>query len=243
MNPLDELAAYLTPIDRGTDDYRSALAIIDARARGHEPAAADVARFNGPPDIVRAITAQLRLPTGKAAELSYAFAALAALARGDEAPDHVPSRTPAPESSDEPVPDEEPGPCNSCEPPEHTSRRALAVCSTPGCGCRVPRGKCAGCRRAHDRRRNRTAHRRAYQSPEWKRTRRDFLRAHPYCECDDCLELPELLRPRASVVDHLDGLGPLGPRGHDWSNLRAMFKPHHDARTMRDQVRDIDNGS
>ncbi|OOV31062.1 HNH endonuclease [Streptomyces avermitilis] len=44
-----------------------------------------------------------------------------------------------------------------------------------------------------------------------------------------------MLRPRAQVVDHIDGLGPLGPRAHDWTNLRAMTTAHHNRRTMRDQ--------
>jgi hypothetical protein len=42
-------------------------------------------------------------------------------------------------------------------------------------------------------------------------------------------------RPEAEVVDHIDGLGPLGPLGHDPTNLRSMTKGHHDKRTARDQ--------
>jgi len=40
---------------------------------------------------------------------------------------------------------------------------------------------------------------------------------------------------RATDVDHIDGLGPNGPRGHDWSNLRALCHSHHSQRTARDQ--------
>lgn len=70
---------------------------------------------------------------------------------------------------------------------------------------------------------------------EWQATRAAFLEDHPTCECDDCLRLPFYQRPPAEVVDHKDGLGPSGPRGHDPSNLRSMTKLHHDRRTARDQ--------
>lgn len=43
------------------------------------------------------------------------------------------------------------------------------------------------------------------------------------------------LRPPATEVDHVDGLGPLGPRGHDWSNLRALTKRCHSRVTARNQ--------
>ncbi|MBO3674864.1 HNH endonuclease [Streptomyces sp. NEAU-YJ-81] len=36
-------------------------------------------------------------------------------------------------------------------------------------------------------------------------------------------------------MDHVDGLGPLGPRGHDWANLRAMTKAHHSRETAKAQ--------
>ncbi|MEU1945275.1 hypothetical protein ABZ554_23285 [Streptomyces sp. NPDC020125] len=41
--------------------------------------------------------------------------------------------------------------------------------------------------------------------------------------------------PDARFVDHVDGLGPLGPRGHDWANLRAMTKAHHSRETAKAQ--------
>jgi len=110
--------------------------------------------------------------------------------------------------------------------------RAWSVCSTVGCPTLVPKaGRCEECRAEAERKRKSTAHQRAYTSKDWQRTRTAFLRAHPYCECDECLALPEVMRPRATVVDHIDGLGPLGPRGHDWSNLRAMTHAHHSRHT------------
>lgn len=70
---------------------------------------------------------------------------------------------------------------------------------------------------------------------EWAATRLAYLADHPWCECDDCLLLPLYQRPEAVIVDHIDGLGPLGVRGHDPTNLRAMTKRCHDKRTARDQ--------
>ena len=55
-----------------------------------------------------------------------------------------------------------------------------------------------------------------------------FLAAHPFCCVQGCGEL-------AAEVDHIDGLGPRGPRGYDPANLRAMCKSHHSQRTARDQ--------
>ena len=120
--------------------------------------------------------------------------------------------------------------------------RAWSVCSAAGCPELVPRaGKCPACQEAARQARNATRKRdRGYSSAEWRRTRRAFLAAHPTCECDDCLKLPELERPWAEVVDHRDSLGPRAPRGLDWMNLRAMCKAHHDRRTFLDQVRNVE---
>jgi 5-methylcytosine-specific restriction protein A len=70
---------------------------------------------------------------------------------------------------------------------------------------------------------------------QWRETRRKYLAEHPYCECDQCLEAPVWKRPPATDVDHIDGLGPKGPRGHDPGNLRAMAHAHHSRRTAADQ--------
>jgi 5-methylcytosine-specific restriction enzyme A len=69
----------------------------------------------------------------------------------------------------------------------------------------------------------------------WRETRRVFLLTHVYCESDDCLAKPEWYRPQATDVDHRDGLGPKGPRGHDPANLRALCHSCHSKRTARDQ--------
>lgn len=113
------------------------------------------------------------------------------------------------------------------------ARRGLQVCPTPGCPTLTPQGRCTACQAKAQRARP-TAASRGYDA-RWGRTRSEYLRAHPYCECEECEELPELLRPRAVEVNHLDGLGPFGPRGHDWANLQAMTKAHHSKHTAREQ--------
>jgi len=99
------------------------------------------------------------------------------------------------------------------------------------------RGYCDQCRLARDRAYEQgrpSAAARGYGA-EWRKTRAAFLEVNDRCECDVCLMLPLHHRPEATEVDHIDGLGPLGPQGHDWSNLRAMTHAHHSARTAADQ--------
>lgn len=83
-----------------------------------------------------------------------------------------------------------------------------------------------------ERRPNATA--RGYDA-RWRQTRRQFLDGHPYCESDTCKAMPQWQRPLANEVDHIDGLGPKGPQGHDPDNLRALCKPCHSRRTAADQ--------
>jgi 5-methylcytosine-specific restriction protein A len=115
---------------------------------------------------------------------------------------------------------------------------ARSVCSTPGCPVLVfPAGRCAECvakAAAMRRARGGSTAKRGYDKG-WQRTRKAYLRLHPYCECAECAAVPMPLRQPATEVDHIDGLGPLGPRGHDWSNLRAMTKAHHSRETAKHQ--------
>lgn len=108
------------------------------------------------------------------------------------------------------------------------ARRAMKVCSRPGCPNLVEAGvgRCDACRGDAERARG-TAAERGYDT-RWRRTRADFLQEFPLCSAHGCIHLAE-------DVDHIDGEGPLGPRGHDWSNLRALCKSHHAERTARDQ--------
>jgi 5-methylcytosine-specific restriction protein A len=107
----------------------------------------------------------------------------------------------------------------------------VRVCNEPGCPSLSNGPKCEAHRKA--RRKASDAKRpsssqRGYDS-KWRKTRAAYLRAHPICEDETgCIE-------RATDVDHRDGLGPLGPRGHDDSNLRSYCHSHHSKRTATDQ--------
>lgn len=117
--------------------------------------------------------------------------------------------------------------------------RAPRPCISPACPLPAThKGRCRAhhlaARKATDSRRP-TAYQRGYDT-FWSRTRAKYLAAHTRCECDDCLAyLDEYDRPLATDVDHRDGLGPLGPNGHDHHNLRAMAHGHHSRRTAQDQ--------
>lgn len=112
-------------------------------------------------------------------------------------------------------------------------RRAMQTCPTPGCPNLTSTGRCTRCQANANQSRG-SARAKGYNA-NWQRTREAYLREHPYCECDDCMKLPPILRPRATEVNHRDGLGPNGPRGHDWPNLQAMTKAHHSKHTAREQ--------
>ena len=107
---------------------------------------------------------------------------------------------------------------------------SLSVCAEPGCPVLTADGRCdahrASARRASDRRRP-NSRARGYDA-RWQRTRRRYLAAQPWCEEPGCTE-------QATDVDHVDGLGPTGPAGHDPANLRALCHSHHSQRTARDQ--------
>jgi 5-methylcytosine-specific restriction protein A len=77
---------------------------------------------------------------------------------------------------------------------------------------------------------------------EWWKTRARYLRqlraADPegLARCEEC-QLDEKTaqvqdpRGRGLHVDHIDGLGPSGPRGHDPDNLQALCQPCHGRKT------------
>jgi 5-methylcytosine-specific restriction protein A len=105
----------------------------------------------------------------------------------------------------------------------------LSLCLVTGCANLVPRGRCAE-HEAQVRKERPSATARGYDR-EWRKTRDAFLRVHPMCECEECAALPSWKRPVATDVDHRDGMGPHGPRGHDWSNLAALTHAHHARKT------------
>lgn len=89
--------------------------------------------------------------------------------------------------------------------------RACTVCGAPSDESRCPAHRPTAVRAS--------ASARGYGS-RWRRTRRRFLREHPFCDERGCPRLAE-------HVHHVDLLGPLGPRGHDPENLRALCAHHH----------------
>ncbi|MFD3929546.1 HNH endonuclease signature motif containing protein [Streptomyces sp. NPDC058614] len=108
-------------------------------------------------------------------------------------------------------------------------RKAMQVCPTPGCPTLTASGRCADCQAAARSARP-SSHSHGYNTA-WQRASARYLEDHPYCECPECSALPPLQRDLATEVDHIDGLGPLGPRGYDPANWQAMSKPHHSRKT------------
>jgi 5-methylcytosine-specific restriction protein A len=109
------------------------------------------------------------------------------------------------------------------------TRKAMQVCPTPGCPTLTPRGKCDPC--AAKARAARPAPNTRGYNTAWRKASTAYLQDHPWCECPECSALPLLQRDLAAEVDHIDGLGPLGPRGFDPSNWQAMSKRHHSRKT------------
>lgn len=108
----------------------------------------------------------------------------------------------------------------------------ITVCCEPGCPTLV-RGA-SRCPQHHlpDRRGSR-----GYSTAAWQRARAAYLATHPYCQEPVWVGGDGLLHAcghRSTEVDHIDGLGPRGPRGTDTTNLRALCKHHHAKRTGRD---------
>lgn len=104
--------------------------------------------------------------------------------------------------------------------------RGVTVCSVAGCPDLAPSGtsRCAEHERQADLARG-TRHQRGYDN-RWARHSKRYLRAHPSCV---------LCGAPSEHTDHIDGLGPLGPRGYDDTNLRALCQPCHNRITHGSQ--------
>lgn len=97
-------------------------------------------------------------------------------------------------------------------------RRNARPCNTPGCPGLTTVRFCLRCRtKRRQLRQDETA---PYDTKQWRSCAKAFLRAHPGCAVLNC-SWP------ATEVHHIDGQGPNGPRGRDWTNLRALCKSHH----------------
>lgn len=73
-----------------------------------------------------------------------------------------------------------------------------------------------------------------YNSREWRSTRRVYISQHPFCECDECRELPVPLP--SEVVDHITPINQ-GGATLDWNNLQAMNSKCHNKKSGREARR------
>lgn len=125
-------------------------------------------------------------------------------------------------------------PAGECDPGPKPARGAMQTCPVAGCPCLTWAGKCrAHARTRSDGRAYATGHRNVSSAlhRRWASVRRNYLGEHPTCECAECVAQPEPLRPAASEVDHIDGLGLLGPRAFEPANLQSLTKGHHSRKT------------
>lgn len=104
-----------------------------------------------------------------------------------------------------------------------------SLCLVPGCGELVEAGRCP----KHTLERNREKQAKykgrdtkAYDA-KWAKASKEYL-----------AESPECVSPKhagkgipATVVDHIDGKGPSGPRGYDKTNFQALCKSCHSTKT------------
>ena len=99
--------------------------------------------------------------------------------------------------------------------------RAMRVCSVKGCTELARQGKCGECKRKANNARAQVTS--AWNSKRWRAFSKAFLRKYPLCfTCSGT----------AVHVDHIDGLGPDGPRGYDRSNLQSLCRSCHSKKTV-----------
>lgn len=99
--------------------------------------------------------------------------------------------------------------------------RALRVCSIKGCSELTRQGKCDECRRRANSDRARVTGTR--YNARWRAFAHTWLRRYPLCF---------MCGGTAVHVDHIDGLGPDGPRGYDPANLQSLCRPCHSKKTV-----------
>lgn len=98
------------------------------------------------------------------------------------------------------------------------------------CGRTVPSGQKCPCKVAREKEYDQdrgSAHERGYDD-RWRALRLKFLKVNPMC-CE-----PGCNRP-ATEVDHILSVRDRPDLRLAWKNLRPFCKPHHSARTARDQ--------
>lgn len=63
---------------------------------------------------------------------------------------------------------------------------------------------------------------------DWRKVRKAFLLAHPYCSTPGC-------NAAATEADHIKSIREAPHLRLEWSNLRPFCKPCHSRRTAREQ--------
>lgn len=134
-------------------------------------------------------------------------------------------------------PDSETEPSNThpeCDPGiKPAGARGMQICPVAGCPCPTWRGKC----RAHAR--SSSAGKRYRDSytassslrARWSKASKAYRREHELCESERCAAIAAPLRPAATEVDHIDGLGLQGPRAFDETNWQSLCKSCHSRKT------------
>lgn len=107
----------------------------------------------------------------------------------------------------------------------------LQLCAEQGCGQLVKSGRCEQHRKEQRReseKRRPSSHSRGY-TRGWANFAREFLADNPHCisQIHAGKGIP------ATDADHIDGLGPTGPRGFDRSNLAPYCHSCHSSKTAR----------
>jgi 5-methylcytosine-specific restriction protein A len=112
------------------------------------------------------------------------------------------------------------------------TRRALKVCSVPGCPNLTTAGRCDDCRRTADKARG-TAAERGYTSRHHRVWRRAVLRRNPICVIPDCHEPAVHADHHPLSVRQLQALG-INPWG-DPRRGRGLCASHHSRATAEHQ--------
>lgn len=113
--------------------------------------------------------------------------------------------------------------------------KSFRRCTYPACHALVKVGRCEAHKTRDDKTYNRARDPRIvalYNTREWRVGAKQFLRQHPLCMCDDCMEGQKRVRV-SQVVDHR-----VAHRGDvklffSQSNWQALSKSCHDAKTSR----------
>ncbi|MED7822590.1 HNH endonuclease signature motif containing protein [Streptomyces chiangmaiensis] len=109
----------------------------------------------------------------------------------------------------------------------------MQTCPVHRCPCLTWKGKCKAHSRSNAQGRR---YRDSYTATpslrtHWDKLSKGKLRKDPLCQSPTCAEIPAPLRPAATQVDHIDGLGLQGPRAFDPDNWQSLCTSCHSRKT------------